>query len=151
MCTIYTGALREKRMKCLPLILRGFYVVVFLLGFLIHYTLPFPSLVTITAAPYLQLWAWTYSSLKPKQVLLFWFRTRDIGRGEKLKLPFLLNFSVTSVMEYMTQQPRQYDKLQEKLQQLRLQKIIRSFSSNLILCHLQREKLFKPYFTWNIW
>lgn len=75
---------------------------------------PFPSLVTITAAPCLQLWAWTHSSLKPKQMVLFWFRTRDTGsRGKKLKLPFLLNFSVTSLTEHMTQQPSQYDKLQE--------------------------------------
>lgn len=81
-CTIYTGAWREERMKYLPLIPRGFYVVVFLSvwrGFFNSLYSPFPSLVTITAAPYLQLWAWTYSSLKSKQLLLFWFRTRDTG------------------------------------------------------------------------
>lgn len=120
----------------------GFLSGVVFVGFFTSLYSPFPSLVTITAAPYLQLWAWIYSSPKPKQGLLFWFRTRDIGGGGgKLKPPFLLNFSVISVIEHITQQPTQYDKLQKKLHQLRLQKIIRPFISNLIVSSSEGKKL----------
>lgn len=62
---------------------KGILYGVGFVGFFKSLYSPFPLLVTITAAPCLQLWAWTHSSLKPKQMVLFRFRTSTLEVGAK--------------------------------------------------------------------